>query len=837
MPIWVRTLDPGRVRLRIAMRTIIAALAALLVTGGVARAAHVSGGMMIIATVVAVMVARTLHGASLSHRLSALAYVPVIGLLAAFIGRFMVHHPWPGAALYVAAVWTSRYLLRFGGTVRRLGRLALTPIIAVLVTPVPPGAAKATGPLWGGVAALIAVLCVIAVQTLFPSRPTREAAGAATDFLHVAARLRALPPTSPAHRRLARTLHHVALTADDRLAATAPIPLEPEPKGRRPLSPDHQPSGTARTVLRVPRFSPRTLLPARASDLRHRALGGPTSSALTSLSAALLTAESLLLFPPASASEPAAPSPTGRAIDRHPAPGTAPDVLVPADGSAGQGSAQAQAGTLHDAAVTTSVTKADRALDGGTPQGTPNRPPDHTPYEAPGSAANDPHRRQDDATGNAPALGRSPVPESARDRTLDHALDDVAHWAQAVREVRAGERPAAEQPAPARRPGGWRDPQPQARLSLQMAAAMAAAFALGHLVFHERWAWTVITAFVVSVAARGRGDVVHRSGLRVAGAFTGAVTGTLVAHLVAGTPVLAVAVIFGYLLVGLWLRDIGYAVWAFCVTSLLAVLYSLNGEHGSTLLVQRPESILIGSACGIAAAFFVLPLRTETVMRGRAARALRVLQDLVAAAREPAPRPADLHALARTLDRAVRDLADVSAPARAHRALLRHRSSRSSLLPLLPFIRSLPFPPAIARRTAPAVTRATVPTPDGPRSSHAADWADTLAECAHAARALAVTEPAELVAARAALGLTALNVGQVRRRLGHRQDAAPPRPVRTGPAAVIRLNTALAELYRRLPASPASVSEPPTPSSSSPAPSTPPPPAPPTTPTAPAATG
>ncbi|WP_329368355.1 hypothetical protein OG896_23455 [Streptomyces sp. NBC_00669] len=55
----------------------------------------------------------------------------------------------------------------------------------------------------------------------------------------------------------------------------------------------------------------------------------------------------------------------------------------------------------------------------------------------------------------------------------------------------------------------------------------------------------------------------------------------------------------------------------------------------------------------------------------------------------------------------------------------------------------------------------------------------------------------------------------MRRRLGNRPDAAPPRPVRTGPPAVIRLDAALAELYDRLPAPPAPA--PPPPSSQAPA--------------------
>ncbi|MYS21361.1 Fusaric acid resistance protein-like [Streptomyces sp. DvalAA-14] len=612
MLIRLRLLDPGRVLLHIAIRTIIAALAALLTAWAVCRSADLPGGMVVIATVVAVLVSRTLHATSLPHRLSALFYVPAIGILAAFTGRFMIHHTWLGAGAFVAAVGASRYLMRFGGKVRRFGRLALTPLISVLVVPIPPGAARTTGPLWGGVAGLIAVACVIAVQSLLPTRPTREAAAAALDLPLAVARLRAAPAGDRGHTRTAATVHRTALTIEDRLDAA---------------------------VLR----------------------DGADRAPLDALATAVLHAE------------------------------------VGAD-----------------------------------------RPP-----------------------------GMSDAETHRAEAALDTALSAVREQAVVVRRIRARERPDPEAAAPRRRTGGLRDLQPQTRLAAQLTMAMAAAFAIGHLLFPQHWMWTVITAFVVCSAARGRGDVVHRSGLRVAGAFTGALTGTLIAHLVAGAPVAAVTVIFCYLLIGVWLRDLNYAIWAFCVTSLLAVLYNLNGERGTALLVQRPEGILLGSACAIAAAFFVLPLRTEAVMRGRAARALQALQDLLGAVREADPEPAAVRRLARRIDRAAGDLNDASAPARAHR-LLKGRLLNGRLLGSRVLSRRVPSPGAVPRRR-PAGT------------SHPADWADALIACAHAARALAATEGAALATAGPQLGLTALNIGQVRRRLGHRPGALPPRLPRTRP--------------------------------------------------------
>jgi hypothetical protein len=692
----LRMLDPGRVLLRTAVRTLAAALAALLISGAVGRAAGVPGGVVVIATVVAVMVSRTLHATSLAHRLSALLYVPAIGIVAAFTGRVLVSHTWLGAAAFVTSVGGSRYLIRFGGKVRRFGRLALTPLISVLVVPVPPSVAKAAGPLWGGGAGLIAVVCVIAAQYLPPVRPAKEAAAAALDLIPVVRWLRILPPGSRAHGRAARALHRTALTVEDRLAAT-----RTPASGSVSVSVSAEGGGTGAGAG-----------PHRDTDADADV--DADSAALDALAAAVLKVEVL-----------------------------ADHLTGPAFPAVGMG-AEAQTG----------------------PRGTGASAPPRTEALADPqvNASADPRSGTAGDPQTEALAGPQAAPSPDDSRALDQALDDLRRCAARAARVRAGERPAADPPAPRRRTGGLFDVQPQTRLAAQLTAAMAAAFLVGHLLFGQRWMWTVITAFVVCSAARGRGDVVHRSGLRVAGAFTGAVTGTLLAHLVAGEQAVSITVIFCYLLIGLWLRDLNYAVWAFCVTSLLAVLYTLNGEHGSALIVQRPEGILLGSACGIAAAYFVLPVHTELVMRGRAARALQVLQDLMGAVREPEPQPAAVRRLARRLDFAARDLAEASASARAHRALV-HRGGRGA-----------------ARRP------------------HMADWVDALAACAHAARALAATDPAVLAAARPQLGLIAQNVGQVRRRLGHRPDAAPPRPARTGPPHLLHLNASLAELYERLPA-------------------------------------
>ena len=48
-------------------------------------------------------------------------------------------------------------------------------------------------------------------------------------------------------------------------------------------------------------------------------------------------------------------------------------------------------------------------------------------------------------------------------------------------------------------------------LAIQMAVALAVSFVIGYVYFAERWAWIVLTAFIVGSGNRGRLDVAYKS--------------------------------------------------------------------------------------------------------------------------------------------------------------------------------------------------------------------------------------------------------------------------------------------------------------------------------------
>jgi hypothetical protein len=192
-------------------------------------------------------------------------------------------------------------------------------------------------------------------------------------------------------------------------------------------------------------------------------------------------------------------------------------------------------------------------------------------------------------------------------------------------------------PAPAAAPV-WTPPsrperrrlQPADRMALQMAIGLAAAFVVGRLVFGPHWSWVALTAYVVAGGARSRGDVLHRGLERIGGAAAGTTLAALAGLVFAPGSPWPVVAIFVVLAVASWLRQQSYAWWAAGVTTIVALLAGFLGQDAAELLPVRLLAIVAGGALAVAAAWFVLPIRTSAIVRRRVADALAVLQDLLA---------------------------------------------------------------------------------------------------------------------------------------------------------------------------------------------------------------
>jgi len=262
-------------------------------------------------------------------------------------------------------------------------------------------------------------------------------------------------------------------------------------------------------------------------------------------------------------------------------------------------------------------------------------------------------------------------------------------WVWIVRE--ASERlglvePLPRHTRPRREPTGGDRPKTgltripaSSRMALQMTLSLTAAFVIGRTVFGSHWVWIVLTAFIVNSGNRGRGDVLHKSLLRVLGACAGTVAATLLAGALPPRDDLAIVIILIVLAIGSWLRTISYVYWAGCVTSVLSLLQGYFGEGRVGLIGERLLQIVLGGALAALIAWWVLPVRSGDVLRRRLADCLAPLTDLLAALpREPA---AVAERRAEFAENVV--LLEQVAPAlAAHRRL--HRSANRLLPRLLP---------------------------------------------------------------------------------------------------------------------------------------------------------
>ncbi|MGI5327299.1 FUSC family protein [Actinomadura nitritigenes] len=266
---------------------------------------------------------------------------------------------------------------------------------------------------------------------------------------------------------------------------------------------------------------------------------------------------------------------------------------------------------------------------------------------------------------------------------------------------RAGRVEPAPAPAPSKRLPA------STRMAAQMGVALSAAFAAGHVLFPDHWSWVVLTAFIVCNGARGRGDALHKGLLRALGAAGGTVLAALVSGLFAPRDPDAVVLIFVVLGLAAWLRQRSYAYWAGGVTAALSLLYGYFGQSAVPLLDTRLEAILLGSAIGAAAAWFVLPFRTRDVLRRRISESLAALTDVLKG--EP-------HAHAR-FDNSIAEMDNVYGPLRLHRFVTRARPHPADVIGVLretvPHVRALEPGVKGLRTNVAAVRRAVAGRHDG----------------------------------------------------------------------------------------------------------------------------
>lgn len=202
-------------------------------------------------------------------------------------------------------------------------------------------------------------------------------------------------------------------------------------------------------------------------------------------------------------------------------------------------------------------------------------------------------------------------------------------------------------------------PPAEVRAAAQLGAALVVAFLVGGLGFGDHWPWVVLSAVIVAHLPRGRADAVRTGLHRLVGAAAGSLVVLVPASILPSDSAVLVALALAAIGIGILLREVGYAAWAFGVTVALTLLEQLTGQ-AAPLIGQRLVEIVIGVVVGLLAVCLVYPIRTTDVVRSRLRDVLAAVSERLAADDPVAAKTAEIRirSTLRELDRSATSLTD-----------------------------------------------------------------------------------------------------------------------------------------------------------------------------------
>jgi Fusaric acid resistance protein-like len=326
------------------------------------------------------------------------------------------------------------------------------------------------------------------------------------------------------------------------------------------------------------------------------------------------------------------------------------------------------------------------------------------------------------------------------------------------------------------------------KAAIQVAVATSAATILGELISPDRWYWAVLTAFLVFTGVSTRGEILTRAGHRIAGTIAGVVAGVLLAALVGHNPPVQIALLVICVFCAFYLVTVAYALLAFFMTVLLAMLYGLLGAFNVEVLELRIAETAVGGLVGIAAAYFILSTGTRATLIDKVADYLDQMIDLIGASIDSVLTPGgetDLVAQTRRLDNALKDVLTAGKPLEMGPTGRSRRGAKRLLRAL-----------QVSNRSAHALARAGVnaarahpdTTPPDVTAAALRDAADHVRGTVNTVKQVVAGEsvdPPEKITETMILDVM-------------RTSAIPPGPVRTAVRALSTLEHALGEATTRV---------------------------------------
>ncbi|MBB3657039.1 putative membrane protein YccC [Rhizobium sp. BK650] len=196
---------------------------------------------------------------------------------------------------------------------------------------------------------------------------------------------------------------------------------------------------------------------------------------------------------------------------------------------------------------------------------------------------------------------------------------------------------------------------PLMRSALQITLASAIAMTLGLALSRERWFWAVLASFLVFTNTNSRGDTAIKALQRSVGTLFGIAFGLVLATLLTGHMVVALAASIACVFLAFYFLQISYATMTFFISIVLCLVYGMMGVLTFDLLKLRLEETLIGAVAGTLVAFLVLPARTRETLDTAVAKWFDALKELLLAASEKRSQP-ELIVISQKVDACYRDI-------------------------------------------------------------------------------------------------------------------------------------------------------------------------------------
>jgi uncharacterized membrane protein YccC len=156
---------------------------------------------------------------------------------------------------------------------------------------------------------------------------------------------------------------------------------------------------------------------------------------------------------------------------------------------------------------------------------------------------------------------------------------------------------------------------PELRASIQIGVASVLAITVGDALNGQRFYWGLLATFLAFMATTNTGEQIRKALFRMGGTAIGIVIGDVAVRLTGTNTAVVLILVLVALFLGIYLIRINYMFMVIGITVTMSQLYVQLGEFSWHLLTLRLAETAIGVGAVVITVLFVVPLRSQRVIR------------------------------------------------------------------------------------------------------------------------------------------------------------------------------------------------------------------------------